>query len=686
MKHYGFWAILDFEKADIGPMHPLLPKIESDMPDTPMFLRPARRKWLDLTFAVVLTALALLIRLWDLNVFVTTDEPKWASRSILFYQGLAQGRFEQTYQVGHPGVMTMWLGVPGMDLDSLLAASAEAPFGQADLIFAGRRGVAVVTGLMVGVAFLLLVRLLGRPVALLAGTFILLDPFFLAHSRVLHVDALAAGFLFLYLLSLAVALRERKRRFMVLSGIFAGLAMLSKSPAMIAMPFTALLIGLQWLVKKRPGREVISSGLIWLVSAVAIYFLLWPAMWVQPLTTFRAVLDTALGYAGEPHSEGNFFWGMPRPDPGPAFYPVALIFRLTPWATLGALLSLPWAMRRRGSLSAQDVGLDASSRPILWMLWAFALLFMAFMTVAGKKGDRYVLPIFPCLQVIAALGFLLALSWLRHRFGWFRKQSALQVPMVVAASLILGIATVLPHAPYYLTYFNPLVGGTGVAVRAVAVGWGEGLDLAADFLNSTPGIGKKHTCTGARQTLKPMLRGEVDGAGSYDPVKTNYVVLYLNEIQRGLNPDLLSRYYGVAQPIYVARLGGTEYAWVYENKSYEAPLAYIQAHGDPATDAIVVSRDGLFADNYHGSFPLYVLNNKWQEADLQHELQRISAGARRVWYVRYAEKKPVPVLDWADREWQEHTVLLEDRSFTDIGLSLRQINDNAFGANAGPSS
>jgi len=153
------------------------------------------------------------------------------------------------------------------------------------------------------------------------------------------------------------------------------------------------------------------------------------------------------------------------------------------------------------------------------------------------------------------------------------------------------------------------------------------------------------------------------------------VLLYLNEVQRNLSSELLSRYYGIAQPLYVARLQGIEYAWIYENKSYEAPMAYIRAHGDAETDAIVVSRRGLFTENYHDLFPVHVLKANWTQEQLQDTVQRIAGASRRVWYVRYAEKEPVDVLDWVDREWQEQSVLLEEHSFTDVTLSLLSLRE-----------
>ena len=41
-------------------------------------------------------------------------------------------------------------------------------------------------------------------------------------------------------------------------------------------------------------------------------------------------------------------------------------------------------------------------------------------------------------------------------------------------------------APYALAYYNPLVGGGPAASRVLLVGWGEGLDQVAAYLNAQP--------------------------------------------------------------------------------------------------------------------------------------------------------------------------------------------------------
>ena len=640
-----------------------------------------RQRTVDLLFAVLFVLVALPIHLRSLNVFMTSDELKWTCRSIMFYRGLRSGDLAQTLQTGHPGVITMWLGVPFMDTDptqdwlgvcsdpgysKLLRVSPQAPAKLGEFLTAGRRGVAVLTSLALGAMFLLLTRLLGRRVALLAAALMLFDPFFLAHSRLLHLDAIATSFLFLCVLSLAIALREQHRGFMALSGVFAGLAMLNKSPAMFAMPFAAATIGLYWLGERRSFGWLLRSGLTWLLPAIAVYLLLWPAMWVQPIKALTTVFSTAIDYAGEPHANGNFYWGVPSPDPGPTFYPVALIFRLTPWTTLGALLSLPWILRR------------GEHRRTLWVLGGFALAYALFMTIGDKKFDRYLLPIFPCIQALAAVGFIFAGEWLvrRLRPGW--KLSWVAAALVVL-SLLLGAATVLPHAPYYLTYYNPLLGGPRAAVKKILVGWGEGLDLGIGYLNRLPGIEDKRACARALSSLMPLYHGHGVDADDYDAATTDYVLLYLNEVQRQLNPELIERYYNSARPSYVGQLQGIDYVWVYENKSYEAPMAYIVAHADPATDAIVVGKPGLFTQNYRDPTPAYALNPGGKKEEALATLQRAAGQAKRIWYVRYAESKQNTTQDWKwlEGQWKHNASLLEERAFTDVSVTLWEVQGSA---------
>ncbi|MBC7236007.1 MAG: glycosyltransferase family 39 protein [Chloroflexi bacterium] len=645
-----------------------------------------------------LVGAALAMRLPATNVFITPDEMKWACRSVNFHRGLATGDLASTYQMGHPGVLTMWIGVPFMGIDptqpwldpcvesrtrDIIHEEPSAVIrGLGELVFRGRRGVAVLTSLALGGAFLLLLRLFGHPIrgqggcggpiggyciALLATLLMLLDPFFLALSRLLHVDAIQTSFVFLSLLCLALYWREKAARWPLLSGLFAGLALLNKSPTATLFVFAGLAILFKNLRQTRPGWSsvlpaIARDGLCWFGPAILIYVLLWPALWVQPWQTLANVYNTAFGYASEPHSGSNFFWGEPRPDPGWAFYPVAVAFRLTPWTALGLVLGAIAIIRQRKRSEWVS--------PLLLML-AFVLLYGLVMSAGQKKFDRYLLPGFPALQTVAAFGWLSLLDELGRAFRARRARAALLV-LLFLLLVSVGLATILPHAPYYLTYYNPLLGGIRSAANKLLVGWGEGLDRAAAYLNTLPDSADKEVALRALPEFAPFFAGRAYKEDLYDPATTDYVVLYLNEIQRGRCEELLERYYGRQEPLHVVSLQGQEYVWIYENRSEEAPLAYISSQANPATDAILVNKPSLLAERYRGPLPVLTADPSWSSEELAQFLEKAASRYGRIWYVKYRLPGEAPKAhpDRLDIAWAAHTFALEEASFTDIDVSL----------------
>src|SRR6185436_8918073 len=118
--------------------------------------------------------------------------------------------------------------------------------------------------------------------------------------------------------------------------------------------------------------------------------------------------------------------------------------------------------------------------PRLAILVAFVVLFILMMALAPKKFDRYLLPIFPTVEILAAVGFWLLLRRLPRGLG---------IKALPALLLVLGLSQAMLAAyvyPYYLAYYNPLLGGGAAARRAFVVGWGEGLDIVTDYLNKKP--------------------------------------------------------------------------------------------------------------------------------------------------------------------------------------------------------
>jgi hypothetical protein len=327
----------------------------------------------------------------------------------------------------------------------------------------------------------------------------------------------------------------------------------------------------------------------WSLAAALVFILLWPAMWVNPLGPVAIVLGDALRASADSHPKGSFFLGQPVPDPGWLFYPLVALFRATPVVLLGVVLALWGAVKGRRDeeakkqMATERAGESASQQelndhvpgstsyvtPII--LFAFVLFYTLLVTYGGKKQDRYLLPIFPALTTLATIGYLYASRLTPHasprslplgRFTWL-------VPLLL---LIVQAAFVFPAYPYYFSYYNPLVGGGRAASRLMQVGWGEGLNEAAAYLNALPNAKSLEVVSWYSTTFEPYFKGQAiykidDDKISRSPkpgLAADYVVFYINQTQRLLPSEgALQFFRASASPVYTVTLNGLDYAWIY---------------------------------------------------------------------------------------------------------------------------
>jgi hypothetical protein len=524
--------------------------------------------------ALAIFALALWPRSLALGTFVTTDEIFWAGRSGNFARSLANGQLSGTLQTGHPGVTTMWAGALGMGLERaprLAGERREVSRSQVSRspdflggLESGRRAVALTTALATAAASLLTWRLLGPGAAVLGGSLLALDPFYLAHSQLLHVDALLSSFMFLALLAGLVRwLAGGKWPYLVVSAIATGLALLSKSPAVYMLGFLPLVATLTaWRRGCLRKRSVWTDLLTWAGLMAATYALCWPAVWAAPLETLRAVVGFMADNSNPQHSaiaDGG--------DARALFYPVAFALRTTPLTLVGlVLLAIETASRRwgKGATLPDDavsphLRLADSRGAAAAVLLAYAVFFGLAMTVTAKSFDRYLLPAFPALDVLAGLG--LALSARRLRWaggaGWL---------LVGALTLPLLVFPLASSSPYALAWYNPLAGGGPGAERHLAVGWGEGLDQVARYLNSKPNAERlKAAMPGEIYTtvLDAQFVGQVMPLEGGDPSSNDsaYFVTYVRAPQNG--PPIYDPRFQSWEPDFVVRLAGIDYSRVY---------------------------------------------------------------------------------------------------------------------------
>ncbi len=518
----------------------------------------------------------------------TEDETKWVARAANFSVALRGGDLAGTYQSEHPGVTTMWAGLLGLHLlfpgYSAQAAPQLEPY-QVDLFLLDRgftplealaagRGVMVLfNALALTLIFIYAWRLLGLPTALLGAVFFAFSPFLAAHTQVMHLDGLAGSLMLLSLMAFLSYSERQKKRDLLLSGICAGLAWLTKTPAFALGP--VLLLITLWQTWKNHSldwmslRRSIMPLLLWGILGFLTFFLLWPAMWVEPVAGLTLILQDALGYAGAGHESPVFFNGIIYsngriPTSIFYFYPLTILWRSTPVVLMGLPLALLAAWRRWSPLDRKQ------SRETIIALLLYTLIFTLLMTAGSKKFDRYLMPIYPALHLIAAAGWVGLVSWFTN--GRLMAKAHRKTILIFAVLAIIAALQFFSFSrvyPYYLSYYNPLLGGSTRAPSMMQIGWGEGLDAAGRYLSAKPDSRNLVVATWYPSSLsyyfageKIPIKSELTAEETAEILAADYTVLYIHQWQRDLPPDLLD-HFATLEPEHTIEINGLEYARIY---------------------------------------------------------------------------------------------------------------------------
>jgi hypothetical protein len=523
--------------------------------------------------------LAAAIRLYAIDAYVTIDESRWVQRAADFAAYVGRGKPEETFIIGHPGVTTMWTALLGMGPErahrfSFLEGRDDATRreGYFDALSAARRPFAVVAALGVAAVALLGWRLLGAGAAVVGGLLLAFEPFLVAHARVAHLDSGLTTYMAVAALSaLVYCAAGGSWPYLVLSGVATGLAFLTKAPSIYLFAFVPLAAGLCWLASdRRPAAlpRLAALLVVWVLIAALVGAVLWPSFRVDPIGTLLQMAQFTERVGGGEHD--NFFLGSVTDDPGPSFYPFALLIRLAP-VTLAGLVLVAWTWRR---WSAGQPGVVA-------LLVLYCLGFMAMMTIGPKKFDRYLLPLYPMLGLLAGLGLWSVATRLGGGLGAASRPSPMALA-VLGAAVVLQAATLLPVVRYPLAYYSPLLGGGAFAEDLILVGWGEGLDQVAAWIDAQPRpLGEPTVATSYHRVLQAQLTGS---AVPLEHVRmADYVVPYVNTLQRGDAAQVLGPYLGSSTPEHTVTINGIEYARVYRGPHYPVSTEQWIGFGDRVT-------------------------------------------------------------------------------------------------------
>jgi 4-amino-4-deoxy-L-arabinose transferase-like glycosyltransferase len=415
--------------------------------------------------------------------------------------------------------------------------------------------------------------LLDLPTALLAAAFSALSPFLIAHTHLMHLDGLAGSLMVLSLVAFLSYVDRQETINLLVSGVAAGLAWLTKTPALALGPiFLIISLLIMWFNRgsgRMNWRGSLLTFLVWAVIGLATFILLWPAMWVESLNTLSQILGEALGYAGSGHGDPVFFNGtIYKNGRIPAsvftFYPITVLWRSTPVILLGLVLVILALWRQWPPLDRR------LARTSIFALLLYALLFALFMTFGDKKFDRYLIPIYPALHLAAAAGWVGMANAVAGR--WFAGSQRNPLILVILLALVAAwqLLAVSRAYPYPLSHYNALLGGSERAPQVMQIGWGEGLDAAGRYLSGKPGSDQPTIASWYRSALAYYFDGPtISIKADLSPEEmaaiqsADYAVIYIHQWQRDTPAELLD-FFETQTPEHIIEINGLEYARIYE--------------------------------------------------------------------------------------------------------------------------
>ncbi|MBI2627227.1 MAG: glycosyltransferase family 39 protein [Parcubacteria group bacterium] len=291
-------------------------------------------------------------------------------------------------------------------------------------------------------------------------------PNIIAHTQFVTTDLALASFSFITFYYLWKFFRVNRKKYLLFSGLFLGLALGSKFSATVFLPVVALFIFIySWRHSKEFNtriRQLFNLALFMAIPAFIVIYLLYfmPAdfgFYLKGLKTVYADWKPDFKFYLNGQFSQNGWW----------YYFLEAFLIKTPIPTLIAFIASVLFYKK-----LRINGLDKT----------FIFLPMIFFTLvaiikAQNIGIRYLIPAFPFLILYAGgLADIIKIGW-----GSVKSKITTLAIMVLAGWLVFSSLAIYPD---YLAYFNELVGGPKNGYKYLDdsnIEWGQDLKRMAKY-------------------------------------------------------------------------------------------------------------------------------------------------------------------------------------------------------------
>ncbi len=431
--------------------------------------------------AILLAVLVFLLLLGTApQIGLTWDEPAYiaAARS---YMGWFEKAFtdpalafsekgiESSWTVNHehPPVDKVWSGV-------LFNLSQH----WTDDLTAHRVGNMLLVAILAGLIYLWMAKDFGRVAGFAAVAALMTMPRFFFHAHLAALDVPAAFSVFAVTFAFWKTLTKPSWAWGLLLGLIWGLALATKINAI----FVPVVFGLWWLIFRRDAKTLLRCVIMGL-TAIPVFFLVWPWMYVH---TLERIVDFLVFMTSGHYLIGQYYLGQFFMPPPWHFSFVIL------WAVLPLGLTLLYML---GIFRTVRVKEDRALGGLLILSALVPILALASGKTLVYDNDRLMMATFPFLACLAGVGF----NRLVTLWQSFAQRFSQPIYRGVGLALLIGMAfapqtvSIVRLYPHLLSYYGESVGGLPGATRMglETTYWCETYTLALPILNEQAEKGDK---------------------------------------------------------------------------------------------------------------------------------------------------------------------------------------------------
>jgi len=459
-------------------------------------------------FPIIIFLLAFVWRLWGINSQGETwDEIAYYNAGHSYAANLKNFDFDSdhwNFNKEHPPLAKYFYAL--VSFPAYLNNTTDYTNGRILSAFLG--------ALTVLIVFFLTRELFSNRHAVIASLVLIFMPILVGLNKVFGLDSPTILFYTLTLYLFILAIKRSSTPLYLLTGLSLGMAIATRYNNFLLfglLPIIFLILKGKELWQGKE-RNLLWFGLIIPSIAILFLFLSWPWLWSNTIVHWQ----TTIGHWG---GIKELFFGK-LITPGYSYYFVYLLITTPVIILILSLFFLP-------QLFLSD------KKRYLWVVFAWFLsLFLVTCSPTKQNGMRYIAAIYPPLAIMVSIGF----------FAIFKKNNSIYFATI--ALFIYLVTTNLTVHPYYLTYFNELIGGTKKVVenKWFPVGyWGDGVEEACIWLsNDAKQNAKVFINSSPDHTTGNKLRSDlIKTADNPDYIITNLSKIWYNNYMVPTNYSLV---------------------------------------------------------------------------------------------------------------------------------------------------